>query len=187
VKRNEIEFAYNNTIKELEESLDKYMKNLPESPLSLPIKTKLVIVRKNHTIDHVMLHPTDNLNKLNDLVNNYFTNIGDEIVNRDENCGYYIIRKEYETDINSELKEVSKEIKINENSIALSIGLLPGESIYFMGEYKLKSDAPKVCIKVEFEKMKGSSVNYFSCENCKLNCKNLYNPRAVYELCSLMP
>jgi hypothetical protein len=147
------------------------MKNLPESPLSLPIKTKLVITKKNYTIDHIMLNPTDPIYKLNEYVVNYFTNLNDEIVNKEDTCGFYIKRKEHSVDMNSEIKEIEKEIKLDENSIFLSIGLLPGEVIYYMGEYRLSSEAPKVCIKFDFEKVKGTKVNYFTCENCRLNCK----------------
>jgi hypothetical protein len=63
-------------IKELELSLDKYMKNLPESPLVLPIKVKIFVEKKNIIIDHVNLMPTDPISKLYDILNNYFTSIG---------------------------------------------------------------------------------------------------------------
>jgi hypothetical protein len=169
-KRIDVENNYNTVVKELEASLDKYMKNLPETPLSLPIKTKLVIVKKNHTIDHLMLSPTDTFGKLNDMITNYFTNLNDEIISKSDSCGFYIRRKEFEADINSELKEINRDIKLNENSIVLSMGLMPGEIIYYDGDYRLKSEAPRVCIKVDFEKLKGTSVSYFACDNCGLKC-----------------
>jgi hypothetical protein len=65
-----------NIIKDLEVSLDKYMKNLPESPLLLPVKTKIYIESRNITIDHVMLMLTDPGQKLYDLLNNYFNSLG---------------------------------------------------------------------------------------------------------------
>jgi hypothetical protein len=49
-KRKDIEDSYNTIVRDLELSLDKYMKALPETPLSLPIKTKIIITRKGHTI-----------------------------------------------------------------------------------------------------------------------------------------
>lgn len=63
-------------IKDLEDSLDKYMKNLPESPLLLPIKTKIFIEDKNITIEHVSLMLTDPGSKLYDILTNYFIGKG---------------------------------------------------------------------------------------------------------------
>src|SRR5690606_12020079 len=135
------------------------------SPLTLPVKTKIIIPKLNHTIDHIMINPTENISKLYDLVDNYFINLGDEIVSREENCGLYIKRKEnIIIDINSELKENSKDIKLDPNTLVLSADLLQGETIYFIGNYILKSEAPKNCITYEFDKYKDTSVNFFSCE-----------------------
>jgi len=69
-----------NVIKDLEVSLDKYMKNLPESPLLLPIQTKIYVEAKNVTIDHVSLMLTDPGQKLYDILINYFNNLGTKIL-----------------------------------------------------------------------------------------------------------
>ena len=65
-----------NVIKELATSLDNYMKNLPESPLLLPVKTKIFVESKNITIEHVSLMLTDSGQKLYDIINNYFNGLG---------------------------------------------------------------------------------------------------------------
>ena len=64
-----------NVIKDLALSLDKYMKNLPESPLLLPVKTKIFVEAKNVTIDHVSLMLTDSGQKLYDILKNYFNSL----------------------------------------------------------------------------------------------------------------
>lgn len=162
---------HSNLIKDLESSLDKYMKNLPESPLLLPIKTKIYIERKNVTVDHLAFNPTDSTDKLYDVVVKYFTNLGDEIDFKDS--AFYITRKDYEMDINSQMSIVQKDMLIQQGQKFLSTGLVTGEVIVLKGGFTFKSEAPKACLTYEFEKSNylNSKVNYFSCDSCKLNCK----------------
>jgi hypothetical protein len=51
------------------------MNNLSESPLSLPINSKIFI-----QIDHLIFLPTDKKSKLLDITKNYFIGLGDELV-----------------------------------------------------------------------------------------------------------
>jgi hypothetical protein len=146
------------------------MKTLPESPLLLPIKTKVFIEKKNAYIDHILLNPTESTDKLYEIVKNYLSNLQDEITDMGDGS-FYIIRKNFENDMNSEIIEKMREIRLNPHSKIITTGLLPGEVLVFKGNYVLKSEAPRECITYEFEKVKGTNVIYFSCETCKLNCK----------------
>ncbi len=67
-------------INDLGKSLEGYMKNLPESPLLLPVKTKIYIECKKMTIDHISLMLTDPGQKLYDIVINYYKNLGKKIL-----------------------------------------------------------------------------------------------------------
>jgi hypothetical protein len=145
------------------------MKTLPESPLLLPIKTRIYIEKKNAYIDHIMLSPTDSTDKLFDLLKNYFNNLNDEITDYADS-GFYITRSNYESDINSTMINRANDIKIEKGVKVISTGLMPNEILIFKGNYVLKSSAPKNCITYEFEKVKGTLLKYFSCEQCKLNC-----------------
>lgn len=159
-------------MKDLESSLEKYMLNLPESPLLLSVKTKIFIERKNITIDHITFSPIDATDKIYDIVRNYFTNLGDEINFDDSICNFFIIRKEINCDINSEINHNQIEIPIKKGIKILSSGLTHGDVIYLKDNFSLKSEAPKSCLTYQFEeKHMNTIVNYFSCENCKLNCK----------------
>jgi hypothetical protein len=175
-EKKKLEENHNNLMKDLENSLEKYMKNLPESPLLLSVKTKILIERKNITIDHISFSPTDTTDKLYEIVKNYFINLGDEI-NFDESVSnFFIIRKEIKLDINSEINQNETEIPIKKGIKFLSTGLIHGDIIYLKQSFSLKSEAPKSCLTYQFEdKNMNSIVNYFSCESCKLNCKYMVN------------
>ena len=157
-----IEDTYNDNIRDLEFSLDKYMKNLPESPLSLPIKTKIIFEKRNVLIDHIIVMPTDNGAKFYDFIFNYFKNLGDEITEFLPDSYFCIIKNE---------NMMENIIKIEKDSKLVSIGLISGETVYLKGDVALKSEIKKNCFSFEFDKFKQQQiVKYFSCENCNLNC-----------------
>jgi hypothetical protein len=113
-EKQKLEINHINLIKDIKNSLENYLKVLPESPLSLPVKTKIMLKRKNVVIDHLSFYPSDYTDKLYDIVKNYFSNIGDEIDFQDS---YFTIDRQ-EIDINSELAWV--EIPINKSNKFLS-------------------------------------------------------------------
>ncbi len=165
-----MEISHQGLIKDLESSLEKYMKGLPESPLVLPVKTKIIIDRKNVNIDHLSFYPADSTDKLYEIVKNYFINLGDEIVFNDS--AFLIIRNDLKVDINSELNNKECETVMARGSKFLSTGLTHGDVIQLKGNFSLRSEAPKECLSYKFEeKHLNSIVNYFSCETCRLNCK----------------
>jgi hypothetical protein len=144
-------------ITEVEKSLEAFMNKLPD-PLLLSINLKIFIEKKNFTLNHIVVLPTDKTGKLMEIVDTYFTGLGDDIVMKGDTFGFY---------------RNGSDLKINLNTIFLSLGLIPGEIIFLKGDYYLKSEAPKICITYEFEKKKDTLVDYFSCENCKLNCNTI--------------
>jgi hypothetical protein len=90
LEKNLINERHTLLIRNLEISLDKYMKNLPDSPLIMPIKTKIFIEKKNIIIDHLNFNAADNTDKLFEIVKNYFTTLGDEI---DFSYSYFCIER----------------------------------------------------------------------------------------------
>ena len=173
-KLQELQNNHMRLIQDIGESLDSFMKTLPESPLSLPIKTKIYIERKNFTIENLLFNPTDSVDKLLEIVKSYFLNKGDEISDVCD-AQFYIIRKEFEMHEDSNLLEIQKETKIEYNTKFLSYKINQGDIITFKGNYLLKSEVPKNCITYQFEKVINTTVKYFSCDNCSLNCNFLIN------------
>lgn len=146
------------------------MKNLPKSPLLLPIKTKLEITSKNITIDNIVLYPTDNASKLYDIVDSYFKGKNNEVINYGDDFAFYLKG----TSPLSENIVQDSFFKIEKFSKIISLGLNHGQTIYVGGSIMLKSEEPKNCITFEFEKHFNSFVKYLSCETCKLKCKLLF-------------
>lgn len=153
---------------ELSNSLDSYLQNLPESPLLLPIKIKILIEKKNFVVDHVMVMNNDNTNKLYDIVTGHFSTIGDPII--DLKNSHFIVKKTVFSEKDGKtvsedfVKVIGRETKI------LSTGLSSGETLIFTGDYITKSEEPKYCIKHNFEaENKGKEVRYFCCDLCNLN------------------
>lgn len=140
------------------------MQNLPSSPLLLQIKTKILIEKKNVTLDHLAFNPSDNTDKLYEIVKNYFLNIGDEIEFADSY--FCVIKKIYDNEL------TQKEILIEKGMKFLSLRFITGDVVILRGNFILKSDVPKSCITFEFEKNYfNKEINYFSCGDCNLNCK----------------
>jgi hypothetical protein len=173
-KLQELQNNHMRLIQDIRDSLDSVMKTLPESPLSLPIKTKICIERQNFTIENLLFYPTDSVDKLLEIVKSYFSNKGDEISDIDD-AQFFLIKKEFEIKPNSPMLEIQKETKIEYNTKFLSYKMNQGDIITFKGNYLLKSDVPKNCITFQFEKVINTTVKYFSCENCSLNCNFLFN------------
>lgn len=180
--KDKIEANHKILVKDLESSLEQYMKKLPESPLSLPIKTKIIIIDKKVTIDHIMILPTDNTIKLYEIVFNYFKNLGDEIVKLDEDTAFVIFKQD--EDINSQITSKKIQVTIEKDSKIISSGLCHGQDIYLKGSVMLKSDQPKCCITYDFANNVNSLVKYFSCENCSLNCMITINIIGICKECT---
>ncbi len=165
VEKTNVERNHFNLINDLQVSLEKCLKALPESPLSLPVKTKIILKRKNIIIDHLSFSPYDDTDKLYEIVMNYFLNIGDEIYFQDS---FFIIERQI-IDINSELVQVENPIK--KSSKFLSTGLGHGDQIILKGEWVLKSEAPRTCMTYKFQEIHFKTAQkYFSCQSCNLNC-----------------
>jgi hypothetical protein len=173
-----IEEKYNSCQKDLEFSLEKYMKNLPESPISLPIKTKIIFERRNVLIDHIIVMPTDNGSKFYDFLTNYFKNLSDEIVEILPESFFCIIKSE---------NSIDNVIKIDKDSKLISSGMITGDIVYFKGDVLLKSEGKKNCFKLDYDKTKQQIVKYFSCENCNINCKYFSDLRDMLRMRKCLP
>ena len=168
-KIDELNLNHSKLIKDIEKSLEDVMKNLPESPLLLPIKLKIYVEKKNFIIDNLLFNPTDSIEKLYEVVSRFLINKGDEIQDIGD-AGFYYLEKEYGVDINSKFSEIQKETRIQADSKFLSHKLNQGDVIVFKGNYILKSEVPKHCITYQFDKVLNTVVKYFSCDTCSLNC-----------------
>lgn len=85
---------------------------------------------------------------------------------------------------------VEKELTrlIERDSKIISSGMSQGDIIVFRGRFITRSSAPKYCIKYKFDELyKNKPLNYFSCENCNLNCIFCSNIRAMRDLCNELP
>ena len=148
-------------------SLKNYLSNLPTSPLSLPISTKIIVTSKNKTINNVNLARTDKVAKLFTIVEKYFKDSGDEVVSFNS-CYFKVHRRQFETDINGELKEKDESLILaNREDLFLSLEIVSGETIYLVGNLSLKSEQPKNCITYQYKE--GIVVDYFTCTTCNKN------------------
>lgn len=163
-QKKAIEERHKIYIKDLETSLENYMQKLPESPITLPIKTKIIFEKRKVLIDHIMVMPTDSGEKFYEFFTNYFKNIADEITDYAPDSHFCIIKFE---------NSVENVIRIDRYTKLLSTGMISGDVVYFRGDVILKSEGKKNCFKTDFDKSKQNIVKYFSCENCNLNCKDI--------------
>jgi hypothetical protein len=141
------------------------LKNLPATPISLPIKTKLIIDSRNISLDHIIIMPTDNGAKLYEFLFNYFKNLGDDVVEIVPDSFLCVIRH---NDMMENIVKIDKETKL------FTIEMISGEIVYFKGDVVLKSEGKKNCFSLDFDKSIQHIVKYLSCETCNLNCKIRY-------------
>lgn len=137
------------------------MKNLPESPISLPIKTKIIFEKRNLIIDHIIVMSTDSGSKLYEFITNYYKNLGDEIKEFSNESFMCLVRNE---------NLIEKIVKIDPESKLISVKMISGDIVYLKGDVILKSEEKKNCFTVEYDITKDQFVSYFSCENCNMNC-----------------
>jgi len=66
-------------------------------------------------------------------------------------------------------KVLGKRMKV-ENMLTTreKLGIENGSTIEIFGEIKCKSDMPKKCMKVDFDKEAQTPINYFKCKTCNL-------------------
>lgn len=154
-------------IKEVIEcNLRDYLQNLPMNPLQLSMSTRIYIEKKNIYIENVLLQPSDSCDKIYAVITSYFQSRFDELVNWGSSALF----------VHHQLPNGNKEIMgdaIERESRVLSLKIIPGDELILKGDFMLKSEEKKPCITFNFESNKKQSVNYFSCEQCKLNCKSI--------------
>lgn len=62
-------------------------------------------------------------------------------------------------------------INFGSDDILSKYKIKPNSTLVFVGDYKLKSDSPPECLTYNYKA--GTITNYFSCENCNINCKRI--------------
>lgn len=149
-------------------SLKDYLKELPETPLSLSIKTKIIVEgSRKQEIHNVMLSRTDKISKLYGIVSQFYKGLGDPVLSF-EQCIFKVKRNRLDLDINGQLKEEDSSIAFtNKEDIFMSYDIITGEDIYLIGNLLLESDAPKNCISYNFKEP--ITLDYFTCETCNKN------------------
>lgn len=148
------------------DSLKLYLKQIPDSPFVLPIKTKIIIEKTNTVIPNVTIMRHESVEDLYKLVKLYFTNIGNPIADFKDSV-FRIKRQILDKDINDQMFESVSYIDLRKDQMMMSTDIVSGEEIFLVGDFTRKSDVPKDCVTFNFA---GSlTTDYFSCSDCAIN------------------
>lgn len=181
---NEIEVGINKHYKDIEDclllSIKSYMKNIPSSPIEIPIKINLKIIdadirnminqekpisqvnsienRQNPKeileITGVTVRLSQQALSLFNIIKEYYINKGDPIVEYD-NIYFYI---------NSDNKNYISNI----NDYLITLPIFPSCTIYLKADLLFKSQQGQ-CFKYEFSNGNFVFIDYFRCDDCNLN------------------
>jgi len=175
-------------------SLRGTVKNLIPDPNMLEIRCTLTIPQKDARIDKFMLNPSQKTNIIKQELTTHFLKLNNPIQTFDDTsvhvvvipperyveCNSLISEKPNITSLESVLmylKSVDQKynlpaFKVNSEEL-LAKQKIPQNSVLLLyGVFTLKSEAPTECMTYDYKN--GVTMNYFSCDNCKINwiCSN---------------
>ena len=175
------------------DSLKDTLKKLIPEPDMLEAKCNIVIPQKNIKIEKFKINPSAKVNTLKLDLTTHFLKLNNPIQTFDDKVAYIVIIPsersiEFAHLIDGKDKSLfdSKDSLINfikslEQKQNLQVVNLSSEELFakqkisqnctilFYGMFLLKNEAPAQCMTYDYKQ--GTMMNYFSCENCKINCK----------------
>jgi len=128
------------------------------------------------------MQPFDSMNDIKRLVENKLELVNNPIESWENDVEFYVRgplakvpkqeeeKNEWDIDAGMDSEKVlGKTIKVdNLATTRQKLGIENGSTIEIYGTIKCKSDMPKKCLKVDFDKDDGLEYNYFKCITCKL-------------------
>lgn len=157
-----IKERYNKIKNTIFNSLQDYLKNLPQTPLTLPILTSITvnIDFKKHVIQNVQLKRTDKISRLYDIVQEYFKNLNDPV--SDFNGCYFLVDRNLVDENINKIEDSSLVFKDKED-LFLNYDIMSGEEIELIGSIEIESIKKLNCITYNFKPI---ICNYFNCNTC---------------------
>jgi len=153
---------FQNIVDSLLDAYDRYLVDVIPAPSFLPVSIQVYIEEKNITIKKIILKPTDTAKDLKDMLQKKLLEMGDPILS-------------YTSDNTFSIKEVSgpERIVTSELKPLREFHLVQGDTLILKGKVQLKSELPKQCFSITFDKSKENVMDYFTCKDCKFNwiCK----------------
>eukprot|EP00743_Colponemidia_sp_Colp-15_P006475 GILK01006970.1.p1 GENE.GILK01006970.1~~GILK01006970.1.p1 ORF type:complete len:432 (-),score=68.73 GILK01006970.1:269-1522(-) len=164
LKISELQRKFDACVSLLVDSYDRHLSQIPASPLLLPT-TVTIVLPDRHLRHEVQLKCTDTIAEVRQILKMWFLNaLGDPLQQWMPDSRFDLLIPF--TDVIGQ----SKTVTITDESEPLGrFGMQPGSELIHHGGLQLKSDVPKLCFSVEFNKESPQAVDYFSCADCKFN------------------
>ncbi|CAG9325488.1 unnamed protein product [Blepharisma stoltei] len=159
-KAAELDMHFNRSIDLIVEGYEKHMKSIAPSPVLLPIRLFLKVPKKNLTLD-VHIPRTHTTRDLEQIIVEHYNSKGDQV--QEFGQGNYIVHQAVQSGENDFI------IIENPMDPIGKLDITPGSAIFFDGNILLKSDAPKQCFTLNFQKGQGMKTNYYHCSNCGIS------------------
>jgi len=176
-KQKELDDSFQESVKLLVEAFDGYLSTTIPAPSFLPISVSVHIPSKNIKYQKIVLKPTDSSVDLKATIQKKFLESGQEFVEWGKNLQILIERvfesDEPKSEMILDLPNFQQIKVIDEHRPLTQYKLHQGDRIIFTGEVHFKSDMPKQCFSILYDKNKDMTMDYYTCKDCKFNwiCK----------------
>jgi len=159
-KKGEFKIIQEQTVKIIEKTLEKYLKDFTVPPLMFPVIVHISIPQKNEFIKYVQLEPHDTIMTLKQEVTRFMETKGDPVLSFEKVNIFVLVQRDKEPGI-----------PITDDSITIIEHYNPDPGAYFVlqGQLKCAKDAPKRCYKAIHPTLeKVVSIDYWNCKTCDL-------------------
>lgn len=177
----ETDFKFNEVIEMLVQSYNSHCMTAIPEPKSLPIKVCVQLIGKGIEFRDVIMQTYDSMNDIKRYVERKLEEKNNPIEEWCQDVEIIIKgplanlpkaeeqKNEWDIDAGMSPDDVLGKIIKVENLLTTreKLNIENGSIIQIFGTIKLKSDLPKKCIKIDFNKDDESGINYFKCNTCK--------------------
>jgi len=160
-KNGELTIIREQTLKIIEKTIEKYMKDFSIPNLIFPVIIHISIPHKNELIKYIQLEPPDTIATLRKEVSRYMEAKGDSVLSFEKVNIFALVQGEGDPGI-----------PITDDNIPIIEHYNPGPGALFVlqGHLKCAKEAPKICYKVLHPTLEPIvPIDYWTCKNCTLN------------------
>jgi len=165
----ELEEKFRISTELLVEAYDRHMNELIPNPELLDCRINVHLVVKNVLIENLLVKHTDTTVDLKRMITQFFNSKGDPVTEFGEDLEIWVPGEEEQHEDMFATVGVEKERKLDASIPFGRLHLVQGCTIKVTGTIMLNSDMPKSCFSLEFDASKPTSVDYYSCAECKIN------------------
>lgn len=171
-------------------SLKAHLGSIVPDPNMLDVSCDVLLPQNQITLKNIVLKPSMRGSDLQKQIQGGLAKAKEQVQHFNEEMGYILIVPPELREKHSEVlkKQIKIELFKDLDNYLLELGALGINNfeatapdvlakhkikqqslLIYVGDYKLKSESPPECLTYNY--VNGTVTNYFSCENCGINCK----------------